>query len=300
MTNTNKNNSKLYILWGLCIALPGAVDLLFKWIVSSVGSVNLGPIGLKLSTEPGIVLTWLGSLGPAVQSLYFFGLGFFLIAVLTVVCLIFLKRKYHAGPYLPLLIGGLLGSISDGFINGSIEHWLHLFGWHTHVSFLCILTGTIGMLLRFFKKSPQKNKRKQIFIMKDQYNFCLSVGLTYIIFTMSAGFFSYMFIAHILGAAWPAGSPTADTAQHLTVRALSLYLFLFIILSSFLSLVCSLFVVYLSNRIYGPVYAFTKYLKETLILKKDPGRDFRLRKDDHFKFLEELMKELKKSLKNKG
>lgn len=55
-----------------------------------------------------------------------------------------------------------------------------------------------------------------------------------------------------------------------------------------------LITIYFSNKVYGPVYAFEKYVKS--LLKEKPSYDLKLRDNDHFKSLEELSKEIKNKL----
>ena len=64
----------------------------------------------------------------------------------------------------------------------------------------------------------------------------------------------------------------------------------------FLYFSIGLFFAYFSNKVYGPIYAFEKYMKE-LIAGKSDSRDFRLRQGDHFKSLEVLARDIKKHIK---
>jgi len=64
---------------------------------------------------------------------------------------------------------------------------------------------------------------------------------------------------------------------------------------AFLYFFIGLFFAYLSHKIYGPVYAFEKHIRECL--KGQPERkNFRLRKGDQFKNLEKLASDIQKNL----
>ena len=62
------------------------------------------------------------------------------------------------------------------------------------------------------------------------------------------------------------------------------------------SFILMIWTVYFSNKIYGPIYAFHKYVKN--LLNKKKTSDLKLRRKDQFKKeLEDLSLEIKKSLK---
>ena len=67
---------------------------------------------------------------------------------------------------------------------------------------------------------------------------------------------------------------------------------LFILLSLCFFIV--LFFLYISNKIYGPIYAFERYIKA--LLNKENPKDLKFRKNDQFKNLENLAKDIKQHL----
>ena len=79
-----------------------------------------------------------------------------------------------------------------------------------------------------------------------------------------------------------------DTQNHLLLVGL---LFFALLAVCFLVIIFG-FVVYISNKIYGPVYAFKKYVKEVFV-SGEPDRPFNLRKGDHFNDLQDLAGQLK-------
>ena len=70
----------------------------------------------------------------------------------------------------------------------------------------------------------------------------------------------------------------------------------FILLYLF-SLFIAAFFLYLSNKIYGPIYAFERHVRQ-ILAGEDPG-DLRLRKRDQMRNLEDLAKALKGRLQKK-
>ena len=68
----------------------------------------------------------------------------------------------------------------------------------------------------------------------------------------------------------------------------------FILIVVYLSVI--LFFLYISNKVFGPVYAFERYIRK-LLTDKNFKEDFRLRKGDQLKHLEVLAKDIKNKLK---
>ncbi len=283
----------------ILLILPYLLDQTFQWITDQTGGFSLGFFGLELSHTPGFFLEHFYSASPELKSLYFFGIGFYLISLFILVYFVFLKRSLQIPYWVAFFLGGLLGYFLDGLTHSNIVYWFYLFGFQSSLSFIFMSVGCIGILVTSFQAISQQKKseaRKQIFVMDDQYNFCISIALTYIIYIISMGCFSYVFISNLMYTQINE-MPTTASVQSLITRGLSFYLFLFIILSSILCIMFSFFIVNLSNKIYGPIYAFKKYIQEALISKKGSDRVFKLRRLDHFKFLEELAQQLKNSHK---
>ena len=63
-----------------------------------------------------------------------------------------------------------------------------------------------------------------------------------------------------------------------------------------LGLFLTFFFSYLSHKIYGPVYAFERHIRS--LLKGEPVKDLKLRKNDQLKHLENLAKNIKEGLKS--
>ncbi len=294
-------NMKQYVFFTALVVSPSILDSLFQWIVRSFMSdgLRLGPLLFEISYASG-ALSSLLLLSSNVTSLIFLVISFYLMMILLTVYVIFIWKLQKTQLWIALFTGGMLGYFLNGLMNIQVIQWVQLFGMGFNISFLCVLFGFFGTIIFYFTERRQvksREGRRQLFIMKDQYNFCLSISLTYILFIISTGCFSYLFISH-LNTQVKNNISNLSYLEHITSYNTQLYLFLFIVLSTFLCIIFSIFIAYLSNRIYGPIYSFKKYLTEWLIINKEPNHQFQLRKSDHFKFLEDFMQELKTKKKN--
>ena len=285
----------LFVSLMLC---PLLLDSIFRWMVSfSTEGVHLGPLALKINFSTGFFYSMLMMYSHS-TSLLFLLLGFYLLLILLIVYVISAWQLKKTKRWVALLAGGLLGYFTNGLINGEIVHWAAIFGTGFNFSIICMVAGIAGGVFYYFKERvapPERMEgRKTLFIMSDQYNFFLSISLTYICFMISMGFFSYLFFTRFY-AQVKEYVPSIMQIENITNYNIHLYLFLFIVLSTFLCILFALFIAYLSNRIYGPVYAFKRHLEAWWMEnnEKEKGREFRLRKSDHFKLLEEFMKKLK-------
>ena len=145
------------------------------------------------------------------------------------------------------------------------------------------------ILLQFFllKKYiwKEKEKRKRLLVMTtDQFQFIGYSALTFFCISTFFLILNYQFLGFI------------EVINFSNIRPISNSFFKY---SFFMLLLLSVFVgtffLYLSNKIYGPIYAFEKYVKA--LLNGENPKDLRLRKHDQFKHLEDLAKDIKENLK---
>ena len=91
----------------------------------------------------------------------------------------------------------------------------------------------------------------------------------------------------------------ADLPSFSNIREIGWSFFKFsILILLFLCAAVGAFFFYLSNKIYGPLYAFEKYLKA--LIKGEKPKKLKLRKNDQFKHLEDLAQEIKKQWDKKA
>lgn len=154
---------------------------------------------------------------------------------------------------------------------------------------------TCGWLIVFtqlflLKKSIWRanEKRKSLLVSRSfQLRF---VGFCVLGFMCLSAFFlliNYQFLVF-------ADLPSFPNIQHI---GWSFFKFSIIILF-FLCVAVGVFFFYLSNKIYGPVYAFEKYLKA--LIKGENPKKLKLRKNDQFRHLEDLAQEIKKQWDKKN
>ena len=244
----------------------------------------LGPVGFMLSesahlfdfTEYKKILT----------SSIFSGFFLFLFFVLN---LILVQKLLGLRLSLALFTVGILSDSLDSILYGSTLDWMVIYGRQFNLADLYIFAGMVSMIYFCIRDRSilfkRNNLRKKMFIEKDQYIFCFHILFSYLVFIIGMGLFFLIFIKMMLSHFMqvPQG-----TQQHLLVVAL---LFFSLLSVCFLVIIFG-FIVYTSNKIYGPVYAFKKYIKE-VFLSGEAERPFNLRKGDHFNDLQDLAGQLK-------
>ena len=206
-----------------------------------------------------------------------------------------MKRLIGLRVALAVFTAGMLGESLQFLFQGfsTTKGFFRVAGLEIGLSYVYVL---IGMLLTaFFVVKDfsvifdKNNVRKKWLIEKDQYLFCFYIILPYFLFVGGFYMFFHVFIQMVLAV-------TPRIPQNTQNDIISTFFSLFSILSICFLLTLTLFVVYFSNKVYGPVYAFKRYVRDVLLKggpKEGPDRPFKLRTGDHFQDLSELAKELK-------
>ena len=211
-----------------------------------------------------------------------------------ILSLIFIPKYFH---YLQIgitiLFSGFASNIINKIINGYVIDFL---GWspgfiNIHfnladvfqtIAWVFILSQIFIFRESLFRKTE---KRKQLIIMKSyQFQF---IGYSVLAFFCLSAFFlllNYQFLEFI--------KITNFANIHQISGSFLKYSFLILFLFCLLIIV---FFFYLSNKIYGPLYVFERYIKA--LLNGENPKDLRLRKNDQLQHLEELAKDIKKNLK---
>ena len=147
---------------------------------------------------------------------------------------------------------------------------------------ILIICGIIKYRLNI-KKFLEKRKTL-IILKKEQWHF-----LTYILWTAFCfGLFFFIINSQFF-------IQYTETTEDLRQQFLFfVFKYFAVVMALFLLPVFAAFV-YLSNKIYGPIYAFERYVR-ALINKENP-EDLKLRQKDHLKRLEVLAKEIKEHFK---
>ena len=136
---------------------------------------------------------------------------------------------------------------------------------------------------RHIKKYLERRKTL-IILKKEQWHF-----LTYIMWTAFCfGLFFFIINSQFFMQYTETSEDLREQFLLFTLKyfALVMALFLLPVLAAF---------IYLSNKIYGPIYAFERYVRS--LIKKENPEDLQFRQQDHLKRLEVLAKEIKEHLK---
>ena len=285
----NKKDWYLLVIGGL--VLPILFDQLTKWIAVSLlgdSTITLGFIGFKIYTEALVISNKL-NIAQYVKIISSFGFSIFFLFLFFVLNLMLTKKIIGFRVGIAIFVAGMLSDTVDMVFHGASQDWITLIGTHFNLSDLYLLIGSFLVLFFCIKDRAfifRKNElRKTILIEKDQTVFLFNMLFTYILFIGAVFVFFLSFIKIIFNHFVPIEQDT----ETLLIRV---FLILFLILSICFLLITLAFLLYMSNKIYGPVYAFKKYIRDVFI-QGLPVRPFKTRTGDHFTDLPELIGELR-------
>ena len=264
------------------------LDGFSRWFFSIVLKNNnfmLGPIGLAFSE--GVNLSSVIGYKKIIFSAVLSSISLIIFCIIN---LMLVQRLLGFRVGLALVTSGLIGETIGVFFGKTITSWLVLFKVYLNLTDIYLIVGafiTIFFCIKCRSTIFRKNNlRTKIFIDPGQYVFCFYVLFTYFIFTVSAGMFFIIFLKSY--------SLQTNTSMFLSHNnTIGFFLVLFFILFSCFFFVMFLAMVYFSNKIYGPVYAFKKYVRGVILTESPEDRPFNLRKGDHFLDLVDVARELK-------
>lgn len=248
-----------------------------------------GILGLVLHRNPGAMLGMFSDLPPLLRIVSLSTGGAFLVFIYAFIQYLLPSKFIYMRAGMSLLLGGILGNVTDRIIWGSVVDFLIIgkppistaafnvadaIQWVGYFLIVAFLIREGGRLW------PESNTRKMVWVnphFQLKYIFVLlTVGLG---FSIISGVFSYTYIKVVIDD-FVVGDPTAS--EH---RFLVPFLLTFCVISLVFLLVLFTIGRILSHRTAGPLYAFEKYLDELL---EGRTRIFRLRAGDEFRHLEEL------------
>lgn len=264
------------------------LDGFSNWFFSIVLKNNdfiLGPVGLVFSegTDLSNVIGYKKVIFSAV-------LSSISLIIFCIINLMLVQRLLGFRVGLALVTSGLIGETIGVLFGKKVINWLVLSKVYLNLTDIYLIAGafiTIFFCIKYRSIIFHKNNlRTRIFVDPDQYIFCFYVLFTYFIFTVSAGMFFVIFLKSY--------SLQTNTSMFLSYnKTIDSFLVLFFILFSCFFFVMFLAMVYFSNKIYGPVYAFKKYVRDVILRESPEDRPFNLRKGDHFRDLVNVARELK-------
>lgn len=259
---------------------------LSRWVVSLIlddKSFMMGPVGFTM-LKSATLIDLAGYKKLLIASI----LGVFFLCLFFVLNVTLVQKLMGLRVGLAIFAVGMLGESLNVIFHGSTIDWIVIYGSYFNLTDIYLLIGLILTVFFCFRDHSiifrKNNLRKKIFIESDQYVFVFYMLLSYIIFLVGLGMFFVVFVKMVLMYTMEA-SPAVQ-ADLLTTSTL-----LFSLLAFCFFIVVSGLAIHISNKIYGPVYAFKKYVREVFLLNES-DRSFRLRKGDHFSDLQDLAGQL--------
>ena len=263
-------------------------DVLSRWFFSIALKNNdfmLGPIGLVFLE--GVHLSNVIGYKKIIFSVILSSISLIIFCTMN---LMLVQRLLGFRVGLALITSGLMVETVSFFWGNKVTAWLVFFKIYLNLVDIYLIIGALITIFFCIKCRStifhKNNLRTKIFTDPGQYVFCFFVLFTYFIFTISAGMFFILFLKLY--------SLQTNTSIFVSENnTIGYFLVLFFLLFSCFFFVMLLAMVYFSNKIYGPVYAFKKYVRNVILAESPEDRPFNLRKGDHFRDLVNLAKELK-------
>lgn len=294
-----KKRDWFWVLLGLPLTWGG--DQLTKWIATKYiyGVKFFGPVGFVLHRNPGAMLGTFADLPPVLRIVSLSTGGAFLIFIYGILQHLLPAKLMRLRIGMTLLLGGILGNVTDRVINGSVTDFI-VFGtpnFATPAFNFADAIQWVGYILIVLALSengalfwPNKNDRKQMWINPSfQLKYCAILVATGLAFAMITGVFAYTFLKMTISDL--VAGPSMLTQKRFLLPFLQIYFIIsvaFVVASFLLGKV-------LSHRTAGPIYAFEKYMND--LLEGKPRKKLKLRAGDEFKHLEELASRLNEHLK---
>lgn len=212
-----------------------------------------------------------------------------------IISLIFVPTKFYTLQIgISLLFGGFAGNFiskvsslyTTDFIKWSVTPNVNFYFNFADVFQTIALVIIFSQIIHLRKIIwNMSNKRTQFIVMKkEQFQFIAYCLLGFLCFASFCVFFNYQFLGYAKSASL---SNMHEINNDMLKYSISFLLFL--------GLFVAVFFIYLSNKIYGPIYAFERYIRA--LLKGEKPQDLKFRKQDQFKHLESLASAIKKHIK---
>ncbi len=272
----------LFFTWGL--------DRITKvWADTSVHGIKFyGPLGFVLHHNHGAMLGLFSELPPVLRIVTLSTGGAFLLFTFGILQYLLPVRSLQLRTGMSILIGGILGNVTDRIIHGYVTDFILLGkidsstpAFNVADALQWVGYGMIAVAL--IRESdtlwPTENTRKNLWVnIRFQLRYCfmlMGIGLG---FAAISGVFSYTFLRVTI-------IDLIGNNQRLLNHYLIPFALTFAAVSFAFTIVLFMVGRVLSARIAGPVYAFERFLDDLLNGK---SRALRLRSGDEFKHLEQL------------
>lgn len=297
----NKMKKRDWLLVIGCVFVVWFIDQATKaWALGTLSNLKFyGPIGLVLHRNPGAILGVFSDLPAILRIVSLSTGGAFLIFIFGTFQYFIPRRFMLLRVGMSLLLGGILGNVTDRIISGSVVDFISLgspqyftpaFNFADAIQWVGYVMVVYTLIRHGNQLWPSANERKQIWILPTfQLKYCFMLVFIGFGFSLIAGVFSYTYLSVTIGDL--VVGPSRLVEKRFLVPFIEIYSLISLGFMIFLFLIGRL----LSHRTAGPLYAFEKFLEDVLHGKDRP---LRLRTGDEFKHLEELAETIRERLKD--
>ncbi|MCB0406854.1 MAG: signal peptidase II [Bdellovibrionales bacterium] len=287
------------IVIGLLVS-TWSIDQVTKiWALNHISEMRFwGPFGIVLHRNPGAILGAFSDLPPMLRIVSLSTGGAFLIFIYGAIQYLLPRKSLMLRSGMSLLLGGILGNVTDRIISGSVVDFLLLgsstmsspaFNIADAIQWVGYFMIVISLIREGSQIWPNENERKQVWVNpRFQLKYCFMLVFIGLGFSVVAGVFSYTYIVITIE------DIVIGPSEYLQKKFLVPFLEVYLMIS--LGFAVTLFLIgrILSHRTAGPLYAFELFLDDVLHGKDRP---LRLRAGDEFQHLEELAEVVREKLK---
>lgn len=293
------NNRHWLLIVSLLVGAWG-IDQITKWLaLQFITEMKFyGPFGLVLHRNPGAILGAFSNLPPLLRVVSLSTGGAFLIFIYGAIQYLLPRKSLVLRSGMSLLLGGILGNVTDRIISGSVVDFLLIgtpkmaspaFNFADAIQWVGYFMVVYSLLKEGAQIWPNENERKKVWINpRFQLKYCAILVFIGLGFSIVAGVFSYTYIVITIE------DIVIGPSEMLQKKFLIPFLEVYAIIS--LGFMVTLFLIgrILSHRTAGPLYAFELFLEDVLHGKDRP---LKLRAGDEFHHLQELAEVVREKLK---
>jgi signal peptidase II len=241
-------------------------------------------VGLVLHYNPGAILGTFSHLPPVLRIVSLSTGGAFLIFIYAAIQYLLPSRSIHLRTGMSLLLGGILGNVTDRIVIGEVVDFILLgsrematpaFNMADAIQWIGYLLVVFGLIKDGSLFWPDINARKTLWVNPSfQLKYCLTITAIGFCFAVVNGVFAYTFLKVTID------DLVVGPARMMEDRFLIPFMQVYSVIT--IGFMFTLFVLgrILSHRTAGPIYAFEKYVKDLLDGKE---RKLRLRNGDEFR-----------------
>ncbi len=269
----------LFLTWG--------IDQVTKGYAEGIRGLQFfGPFGFVLHHNHGAMLGLFSDLPAVLRIVTLSTGGAFLIFSFAIIQYLLPIKSLMLRTGMSVLLGGILGNVTDRIINGYVIDFLLLgspenatpaFNMADALQWVGYAMIAVALIRESEILWPADNTRKRMWInVRFQLRYCFILTGVGLGFALIAGVFSYTFLRVTI-------IDLVGNNEKLLDHYLMPFVLTFIVVSMTFAAVLFLVGRVLSSRIAGPLYAFEKFLDDLVAGKP---RVLRLRAGDEFKHLE--------------